>query len=600
MGEKVLKIKTVSEVAEAISGLKDLEGSLKGIGTAAFEAAGKSKGQWKELEAEWVKSSAAAKGVSTQVIAVESALNAMGRASSASQLEAGLVKSQTAFRRLQTTIVDVANAGGQIDRGVVSSMNVMRASIDAGKAKLDEMRRSTEQARKELGLFATAGQKAGAAVSGVAGSTQKLGDSMRKQTEGLNKFRGAAMEVWAALGIGKQVGEALSAVIDKQSAAMAAHDKKMNDAAVNSIKFQAAMKLVERGLLDVGGTQEQFLARYDAYIAKTGPAARATEEQTKALKEQAAAWKDLGTQMEASGKAVEFKLNAPGMEDLLPIDEATKYAERLNDILAQAFKVGGEDERQEWAEANKAKLEEVVAAYERFGTVVPEHVRAAYDKILADQGAQRVAEETQRWIAEEASAYEELAERVKRSREAESAAANRTSRAPEEYKRIQDAAFGAAVANGELGTNLDRVAEAVVATGGTMTVGAPIWISYVQASDEVTAALLRQAEAYGTLTAAQSEAVGAARGWTDYIITLKDGYESGLTSLYNYITGLAAFKTQLLQLFGGATGAAKETLDATIDLIEGLMSNVGPRDTFSAGPLGDLERSVKKQQEKKK
>jgi hypothetical protein len=39
MAEKVLKIKTVSEVAEAISGLTDLEGSLKGVGTAAFEAA---------------------------------------------------------------------------------------------------------------------------------------------------------------------------------------------------------------------------------------------------------------------------------------------------------------------------------------------------------------------------------------------------------------------------------------------------------------------------------------------------------------------------------------------------------------------------------
>lgn len=597
MGEKVLKIKTVSEVAEAISGLKDLEGSLKGVGTAAFEAAGKSKGQWKELEAEWVKSSAAAKGVSTQVLAVESALNAMGRASSASQLEAWLVKSKVALDALEGKLRAVAAAGGTIDDGVTSSLDVMRASIDAGKAKLDEMKRSTEQARKELGLLAVESGKAGKAVAGAGDSTKRLGDSMRKETEGLNKFRGAAMEVWAALGIGKQVGEALSAVIDKQSASMAVHDQKMADAAVNSIKFQQAMKLVERGLLDVGGTQEQFLARYDAYIAKTSPAARATEAQTKALKEQAAAWKDLGTQMEASGKAVEFKFNAPSVEDLLPIDEATKYAERLNDILAQAFKVGGEDERQEWAEANKAKIEEVVAAYERFGAVVPEHVRAAYERILADQGAQRVAEETQRWIAEEAAAYEQLGEQVKRSREAESAAMNRTSRAPEQYKAIQDAAFGAAVANGELGTNLDRVAEAVVKTGGTMTVGAPIWISYVQASDEVTAALLRQAEAYGTLTAAQSEAMGAARGWTDYILTLKDGYESGLTSLYNYITGLAAFKTQLLQLFGSATGAAKETLDATIALIDGLMSNVGDRETFSSGPLGDLERSVKRQKE---
>jgi hypothetical protein len=43
MAERVLKVKTVSEVAESIAGLTDLTGSLKGVGTAAFEAAGKSK-----------------------------------------------------------------------------------------------------------------------------------------------------------------------------------------------------------------------------------------------------------------------------------------------------------------------------------------------------------------------------------------------------------------------------------------------------------------------------------------------------------------------------------------------------------------------------
>ena len=286
MGEKVLKVKTVSEVAEAISGLTDLQGSLRGVGTAAFEAAGKSKGEWKALGAEWEKAVPTAKNLGVQVQGIESALNAMGRASSQSQLESSLVKSQVEFRRLQATIREVAATGGTIDDGVVAGMNVMRASIDAGKAKLLELKTTTAEAKRELGLLGDEGKKTGTAVAAVGGKTQALGDAMRKSTEGVNKFRGAAMETWAVLQIGVQAGNALAAAIDKYSDRMAAADKKVQDGAVNTIKFQQAMKLAEKGLISIGGSQEEFLKRYDAYIAKTSPAVKATEAQTKAFKEQ--------------------------------------------------------------------------------------------------------------------------------------------------------------------------------------------------------------------------------------------------------------------------------------------------------------------------
>ncbi len=595
MAEKVLKIKTLSEVAEAISGLTDLSGSLKGVGTAAFEAAGKSKAEWKALEAEMAKTTGTAKGVATQVFAVESALNSMGRATSASQLESSLVKSQVAFRQLHGTIRDVAAAGGTIDDGVVSSMNVMRASIDAGKAKLNELKTTTEAAKRELGLLGKEGEKAGVAVSGVTEKTGKLGDSMRKQTEGINKFRGAAMETWAVLQLGKQAGEALAAVIDKQSQKMADHDKKMNDAAVNTIKFQMAMKLARQGLIDIGGSQDQFLARYDAYIAKTSPAVKATEAQTKALKDQKQALDDLGKQMDASSKTVSFTINAPKVEEVFPLEEATKYAERLNDVLGKAFKEGGAEERDEWAAANIETIEQVIASYEKWGQEVPTHVKAAYDSMKA------VSVD---WIAqldrENAAADVAYQAKIKRWA-AEDAAANRTSKAPEEFKRIQDAAFGAAVANGELGTNIDKVAAAVVATGGTMTVGAPIFITYAQQSDEATAALYRQVEATRALTAAQVESLDAVRGWSDYVIALKEGYESGTTSLYNYITQLAAFKTQLLQMFGAVTGPAKDSLNEMIALIQELINTAGAGGPVSRGGgfAGQFQRDMDKKKKGK-
>lgn len=589
MAEKVLKVKTVSEVAEAISGLTDLQGSLKGVGTAAFEAAGKSKAEWKALGAEWEKSTAAAAGVAEQAFKVESALNAMGRASSQPQLESSLVKSQVEFRRLQNTIREVAATGGTIDDGVVAGMNVMRASIDAGKAKLNELKTTTEAAKRELGLLGDSAKRAGTATGEVTGKTEKLGDSMRKSTEGVNKFRGAAMETWAVLQIGVDAGKALAAAIDKYSERMAAADKKVNDAAVNTIKFQQAMKLAEKGLITMGGTQEQFLARYDAYVQKTSPATKATEAQTKALKEQEKAWADLGAKMQASAKTVEFKINAPKIDEIMPLEEATKYGERLNEILAKAYQEGGVKEQAAWAQANTDTLDRVLAAYEKWGLNVPTYVKTAYDAMK---------EASTDWIAvlDAENAAADAAYQAKLDRWAkEDAAANRTSKAPDEYKAIQDAAFGAAVANGELGTSLDRVAEAVVATGGTMTVGAPILITITEASEEATAALLRQAEAWGVLTKAQSEHMGATKGWTDYVLAMKDAYEAGTSSLYNYITGLSAFKTQLLQMYAGATGAAKEAVDAMVALIEKLMQTAGGRDTGSGNSnVDNLNRALER------
>jgi len=265
---------------------------------------------------------------------------------------------------------------------------------------------------------------------------------------------------------------------------MAALDKRLNDAAVHTIKFQAAMKLARQGLIDMGGSQDQFLARYDAYIAKTSPAVKATEAQTKAFKDQKTALDELGQQMEASGKSVEFKINAPKLDEVLPLEEATKYAERLNDILGKAFKEGGAEERNEWAEANKQTIEDVVASYERWGEQVPEHVSAAY-KAMTAASVDWIAQLDRENAAADAAYEEKLARWAK-----EDAAANRTSKAPEQFRDIQREAFGAAVAAGELGTNLDRVADAVVRTGGTMTVGAPIWITITEATREAKEELL--------------------------------------------------------------------------------------------------------------
>jgi hypothetical protein len=195
MAEKVLKVKTVSEVAEAISGLTDLSGSLKNVGTAAFEAAGKSKGEWKELEAEWQKANPTLKGVADSAFAVQSALNQMGRASTTSQLESGLVKSQVALNEFKAKIDEVRAAGGTIDEGMRSSLAVMESAVEAGKDKLVAMKDATQKAREELGLLGDEGKKFAKPIQDGATAAweelSKLGDEGKKAAAALDRMEKA-------------------------------------------------------------------------------------------------------------------------------------------------------------------------------------------------------------------------------------------------------------------------------------------------------------------------------------------------------------------------------------------------------------------------
>jgi len=426
--------------------------------------------------------------------------------------------------------------------------------------------------------------KAAAATSKGQGA---LGDSLRKSTEGINKLRGAFMEIWAAIGIGKEIGEAVSAVINKVSESMARHDAKMNQVAVDAIKYQQAMKLAEKGVIGLGGSQERFLKQYDDYVAKISPVTKALEVQAKALER-------LRFETELALNAITEASRGRGFTLISPddverqLDGIKSLATGIENVLGKAFESGGDAERERWVQANEEAVKKVIETYEQYGMEIPKNIRAAMEARGAD------IDGTKAWVNAQLEEYGRLEEAVKQSRAAEDAATNRTSRAPAQYKEIQDAAIGAAAAAGEFGTSLDRVAEVVVATGGTMTVGTTMMIQYAEATREATQALLDQAVASRALREEQAQALEAVKGWTDYVLTLQQGYESGATSLYNYVTQLAAFKTQLLQLFGGVTGQAKEELQAMIDLIQKLISTAGAGGPVAKGGgfRGQFERDA--------
>ncbi|HQN08755.1 MAG TPA: hypothetical protein PK569_14440, partial [Thermoanaerobaculia bacterium] len=208
MAERVLKVKTVSEVAESIAGLTDLTGSLKGVGTAAFEAAGKSKAAWKEAEAEWQKSNPTLKGIAAAAFDVESALNKMGRAGSESQLEGGLVKAQVALDRYKAKLEEVRASGGTIDEGMRQSLAVMESSIQAGTMKLVAMREETARAKATIASLSEEARKSGQ-------TAQQFGEEWRKSAYAAGNAARTAAGEQAKLGTqAKGTGAAMKGLKD--------------------------------------------------------------------------------------------------------------------------------------------------------------------------------------------------------------------------------------------------------------------------------------------------------------------------------------------------------------------------------------------------
>lgn len=263
------------------------------------------------------------------------------------------------------------------------------------------------------------------------------------------------------------------------------------------------------------------------------------------------------------------------------------------------------------AESNKislTSLEEIVKKeMERQGATG--QTKAAYEALLdAIDRLQSKGVETVRQIDLETDARARLEKQVRVNAEQaekefqaklqrwakEDARSNVTSPVEGQFKREHDAAVAAAVATGQFGTSLDRVAEAVVAAGGELKVGVPVFLQVTEVAEEMTQAFLKAAVAARQLREEQAESLSVTKGWTDYVIGLKQGYDDGIISLTTYISLLGAFRTQITQLFAGATGEAADAVKALQDLVTGLMSNIGPRDAGSGNRLlDDLNRSVK-------
>ena len=260
-----------------------------------------------------------------------------------------------------------------------------------------------------------------------------------------------------------------------------------------------------------------------------------------------------------------------------PLQDAIKYTKEL---------AAGEDA----AAAALANIPSIVSsvvdalvrlkgAHEATSVATAGHGTATRETDAATEEAVAATEQHEQALLDEAAAYEGSAW-------AADDAANARRDATTADRQAE-------IANQDFGTSLDYVAKRVVETGGTLTVGVPILLSVTEATREMTDAMLDAAVATGKLRAEQAQALDATKGWTDYVLALKAGYDNGVTSLGSYMQQLIAFKSQITQMFAGATGDAKEAVTALQDLIQSLMGNIGPGQASSGNTLLDeLNKSV--------
>jgi len=454
----------------------------------------------------------------------------------------------------------------------------IKVKADTGEAvaNLGKAEKAVEGVTKKTKELDAAGKKAG----------DSIGTSVSKQVSGFTQLAEGFGKVTMIFGLAVAAGKALAAGIDAISASLEKSARIEGEAIDRKIKFDKAMRLATAGTIAPGHSTEEMLRNYEEYVAKMNPATKATEAQAKALAEQAKQMAELGEAIKKASAGRGFTLISPE-EANAQLDSIKSLAKGLEDILSKAFKAGGDEERDAWAAANEDAVKKVVESYNALGLTVPPNIKAVMDARFAD------IESAKAWADAQVEAEARVAD-VMRKRSEESAARNfSTPETAENLQRIQYEAVGAAAAAGEFGTSLDTVAKKVVSLNGQLTVQQQIWLSVAMASDEATAALYRQVEATRALSDTQKESLDAVRGWSDYIIALKEGYESGVTSLGSYIQQLIAFKSQLSQMFAAAEGDAKKSLEEMIQLIETLMQTAGARQGGASGPVGWLDKAVR-------
>jgi len=508
-------------------------------------------------------------------------------ADSPRELQRNAALAEMAMNELRQSIDRATASGAKIGSDLGGAMSAAAAKIEAANNRAAKMR-DTLGDMKTRGDLAAKGMEATAGAAGsLEGMLGRLNDTGGASAQTFAKVGFAVVSVGAAFEMGYNQGE-------KLRAGLTALGVQLPDLSAKTGAVVVAIESMVRGYEEAELVESAAMSRARQIIALREQQARAEQALAAAMSKSGLVWKDANAEREA----VIAKLNAAEFALARVAKSEAAWTEAVKVNTPELQKLRKEAEEHGIALDKLAPRTAAAAAEsDKYATSAKNAAAATREATTAVSEAVAQAADFEKWIQREAAAYDDLSEAVTRSRAAESASKNFSSPEVEAgLKRIQDEAVGAAAAAGEFGTSLDTVAKKVVSLNGQLTVQQQIWLSVAMASDKATDALYRQIEATRKLSDQQKESLDAARGWSDYIIALKEGYESGVTSLGSYIQQLVAFKSQLEQMFAGVSGAAADSLNEMIQLIETLLATAGAGGPTSAagGYKGQFERNANK------
>lgn len=450
----------------------------------------------------------------------------------------------------------------------VSNLKATEKAVDGVTKATDKLDQSAKKASDSVGKVGKSGKEAEQGVGAV-------GDALNKTTGGFAKLMEATGKITLIFGAAVAAGKALGAALEYLVTSVSKSAAAKQEAEARSIKFASALKLAEKGVIDLGRSTDDMLRNYDAYIAKMREATAATEAQARAVAEYEMTLGQLSEIVGRANQQTGFSIMSPE-QAAAQLDSMRALAAGLNDVLGKAFSEGGASERDAWAQANKDAIQKVIDEFAKFGVDAPAQVKAAYDAMKA--GAEGLAEPT---IAE-LQKMVEAATQMRMAAEEQGNAMREQTTAQESATRAQQ-------------QWTDATHDGVTEMNGWVGVAGPATVmmfQYAAATKEAKDALLGFLEAQRALREEQAAALEGTQGWLSILSNLKDSFESGETSLYNYITQLQGFDAQVRQLFGGATGEAKTAVDALTSAIAELIRTATGGKEYSPGMAGYLEREI--------
>lgn len=483
--------------------------------------------------------------------------------------------------------LDKTPASAEKMKAISAALAQADSAMQKSIARAGKLGEAQEEVKQKMGLTAKGAESLGNSFNSLDGIMGKMADSSSSMSQNLAKIGFSVMAAGQAFEFGYSTGE-------KFRTGLTALGVTLPDLSEKTGAIVVALESMVHGYEQSELVESAAMNRARQLIALREAQARSEQALATAMAKSGLVWKDANAEREA----VIAKLNAAEM--------ALSRVAKTEAAWTEAVKVNAQELQKLKKEADEhgIALEKVAprtaaaaAESDKYAASAKGAAAATREATVSVKEAIQQADSFEQALQREAAAYDNLTESVKQSRAEQSAARNFSSpETSDELRRIQFEAVGAAAAAGQFGDSLDTVAKKVVSLGGTLSAGAQIWLNVAEASDRATDALYRQIEATRALSDAQVASLDAARGWSDYLIALKEGYESGVTSLGSYIQQLVAFKSQLEQMFAGVTGAAADSLNEMIQLIETLLATAGaggptPR---GGGYAGQFQRDMDK------